>query len=106
MEQEILDFLKERAESHNKRYGHLPSKHCEYDVLVAIWNRHKNYCKLFDIKSKSKSNSIFKRRIQDYMRVLRTGFVKEVIDTLVWEDLELLPEGHRMRPPYKISVYA
>jgi predicted transcriptional regulator len=60
---------------------------------------------MFSIKSKREQQKLLKTRIREYMRVLRTGFIKDVLDNLVWEDLELLPEGHRMKPPYKISIY-
>tara|TARA_B100001939_G_scaffold254938_1_gene221833 strand:- start:26 stop:346 length:321 start_codon:yes stop_codon:yes gene_type:complete len=105
MSPDILDFLEKRAESHNKRYGNLPSKHCEIDTLIIIYERHIKYCKAMLITKESKKQAIFKQRLQDYMRVLRTGFIRDTLDTLVWEDLELLPDNHRMKPPYKISVY-
>ena len=102
---EVKQFLKERADSHNARYGHIDNKFCEVDVLIKIYERHKHYCNLFSIKSKREQQKLLKTRIREYMRVLRTGFIKDVLDNLVWEDLELLPEGHRMKPPYKISIY-
>tara|TARA_B100000085_G_C18295993_1_gene412256 strand:- start:221 stop:589 length:369 start_codon:yes stop_codon:yes gene_type:complete len=105
MYEDVEEFLNKRAESHNSRYGYLPSKHCDVNVLKEIHRRHVYYCKLMEITSESEKRAVFKQRIVDYMRVLRTGFVKDVINTLVWEDIELLPDGHRMKPPYKISVY-
>tara|TARA_B100000927_G_scaffold291605_1_gene294738 strand:- start:42 stop:362 length:321 start_codon:yes stop_codon:yes gene_type:complete len=101
----VLNFLQERAESHNNRYGKLPSKHCELETLITIYKRHNEYCKAMLITKESTKKAIFKQRLQDYMRVLRTGFIRDTLDTLVWEDLELLPDNHRMKPPYKISVY-
>ena len=98
-------YLNKRANSHNNRYGHLKGKHCNIESLIEIYNRHKHYCEMFSIHVPKEQKKLFKRRLQDYMYVLRTGFIRESLDTLVWEDLELLPDNHRMKPPYKISVY-
>lgn len=98
-------YLNTRAKSHNNRYGHLKGKFCDVDSLFEIYIRHNHYCEIFSINDYKKQRKIFKRRLQDFMYVLRTGFIKESLDTLVWEDLELLPDGHRMKPPFKISVY-
>jgi len=105
MDAEVKSYLEARAESHNSRYGYLPNKFCDVNVLFEIYKRHLYYCKLQDIKDEKEKNKIFKQRIVDYMRVLRTGFVRDVLNTLVWEDVELLPKGHRMHSPHKISVY-
>ncbi len=105
MDQETLKFLEDRAKSHNSRWGHIETKFCEINALIEIYHRNEYYCKLFPPKNKAGKNRVLKKRIQDYMRVLRWGFVRDVLDTLVWEDLELLPEGHRMHSPYKISIY-
>ena len=67
MYEDVEEFLNKRAESHNSRYGYLPSKHCDVNVLKEIHRRHVYYCKLMEITSES--------------------------------------DGHRMKPPYKISVY-
>jgi len=106
MDNKTLMFLENRAESHNSRYGYMPHKYCELDTLILIYNRHIHYCKAMMITKESEKNAIFKQRLQDYMRVLRTGFIRDTLDSLVWEDLELLPDNHRMKPPYKISVYS
>jgi hypothetical protein len=105
MDQETLKFLQDRAKSHNARWGHLETKFCDINVLIEIYNRNEYYCKLFPQNNKAGNNRVLKKRIQDYMRVLRWGFVRDVMDTLVWEDLELLPQGHRMHSPHKISIY-
>ena len=105
MDDDTKKFLELRAESHNSRWGHIEHKFCEINVLKEIYKRNEYYCKLFSINTPRKKKEMFKRRIQDYMRVLRWGFIRDVMDTLVWEDLELLPKGHRMRSEHKISIY-
>ena len=98
-------FLEKRAASHNARWGHIENKFCDIDVLFEIHKRNEHYCKLFPVDKPNHKKKLFHKRIREYMTVLRTGFIRDVLDTLVWEDLELLPAGHRMNSPYKISIY-
>ena len=105
MDDKIKTFIEKRANTHNARWGHIETKFCNVDALIEIHKRNEYYCKLFPQKNQSAKYKVFQKRIQDYMRVLRWGFVRDVMDTLVWEDLELLPKGHRMHSPFKISIY-
>jgi hypothetical protein len=105
MDDKTKTFIENRAKTHNARWGHIETKFCNVDALIEIYKRNEYYCKLFPQKNENAKHKVFKKRVQDYMRVLRWGFLRDVMDTLVWEDLELLPKGHRMHSPFKISIY-